>query len=62
MQDESLVYYSGYTEDTVAPVATLMVDYLARPGCHDAFYEKYASKKFLKGMYLCLRDARVQQR
>ena len=27
----------------------LMVDYLARPICHEAFFKKYASKKFLKG-------------
>lgn len=27
-----------------------MVDYLARPPIHEAFFKKYASKKFLKGM------------
>lgn len=27
----------------------LMVDYLARPVTHEAFFKKYASKKFLKG-------------
>lgn len=27
-----------------------MVDYLARPVVHEAFFKKYASKKFLKGM------------
>jgi len=26
-----------------------MVDYLAGPVTHDAFFRKYASKKFLKG-------------
>jgi len=26
-----------------------MVDYLARPPIHEAFFKKYASKKFLKG-------------
>lgn len=26
-----------------------MVDYLHRPVAHDAFFKKYASKKFLKG-------------
>ena len=25
-----------------------MIDYLARPVIHEAFYKKYASKKFLK--------------
>lgn len=28
-----------------------MVDYLARPPIHEAFFKKYASKKFLKGIY-----------
>jgi G2/mitotic-specific cyclin 1/2 len=27
----------------------LMVDYMARPVIHEAFFKKYASKKFLKG-------------
>lgn len=31
-----------------------MVDYLARPMCHEAFYKKYASKKFMKGIYSLL--------
>lgn len=30
-----------------------MIDYLHRPVCHEAFFKKYASKKFLKGK--CLR-------
>ncbi|KAI1813716.1 cyclin-like protein [Poronia punctata] len=46
--DETLAYYAGYTEDEIAPVFELMVDYLARPVIHEAFYKKYASKKFLK--------------
>lgn len=29
-----------------------MVDYLARPVIHEAFFKKYASKKFLKGKKL----------
>ena len=28
----------------------LMIDYLHRPVAHEAFFKKYASKKFLKGM------------
>lgn len=28
----------------------LMVDYLRRPVAHEAFFKKYASKKFIKGM------------
>jgi hypothetical protein len=44
-----LSYYAGYTEDEIEPVFQLMVDYLARPIVHEAFFKKYASKKFLKG-------------
>jgi G2/mitotic-specific cyclin 1/2 len=33
-----------------------MVDYLARPPIHEAFFKKYASKKFLKGIYQKLFD------
>jgi G2/mitotic-specific cyclin 2 len=51
LQDETLSYYAGYTEDEIEPVVHLMVDYLARPVTHEAFFKKYASKKFLKGMY-----------
>jgi hypothetical protein len=28
-----------------------MVDYLSRPICHDAFFKKYANKKFMKGKH-----------
>jgi hypothetical protein len=31
-----------------------MVDYLARPVAHEAFFKKYASKKFLKGKLVSL--------
>uniref|UniRef100_A0A8H7NCP6 Cyclin N-terminal domain-containing protein n=1 Tax=Bionectria ochroleuca TaxID=29856 RepID=A0A8H7NCP6_BIOOC len=50
--DETLAYYAGYTEMEVEPVVHLMVDYLARPVCHEAFFKKYASKKFLKASIL----------
>ncbi|KAJ9144881.1 G2/M cyclins accumulate steadily during G2 and are abruptly destroyed at mitosis-like protein [Coniochaeta hoffmannii] len=46
--DETLAYYAGYTEEEIEPVFRLMVDYLARPVVHEAFFKKYASKKFLK--------------
>jgi G2/mitotic-specific cyclin 2 len=49
--DETLSFYAGYTEVEIEPVANLMVDYLARPIVHDAFFKKYASKKFLKGKF-----------
>ncbi|EEY19001.1 G2/mitotic-specific cyclin-B [Verticillium alfalfae VaMs.102] len=50
--DETIAYYAGYTEEEVEPVAHLMVDYLARPVVHEAFFKKYASKKFLKASIL----------
>ncbi|KAF2486774.1 cyclin-like protein [Neohortaea acidophila] len=46
--DATLVKYAGYTEEEIQPVFKLMVDYLAAPVAHDAFFKKYASKKFLK--------------
>ncbi|KAJ4008100.1 G2/mitotic-specific cyclin [Fusarium irregulare] len=50
--DATLSYYAGYTEDEIEPVVHLMVDYLARPVVHEAFFKKYASKKFLKASIL----------
>jgi hypothetical protein len=47
--DSILTHYSGYSEEEIEPVFKLMVDYLARPVVHEAFFKKYASKKFLKG-------------
>ena len=47
--DATLAKYAGYTEQEILPVFKLMVDYLAAPVAHDAFFRKYASKKFLKG-------------
>jgi len=48
-QDATLTHYAGYDEEEIQPVFKLMVDYLARPVIHEAFFKKYASKKFLKG-------------
>ncbi|KAK0730600.1 cyclin-like protein [Lasiosphaeris hirsuta] len=50
--DETIEYYAGYTEEEIEPVFQLMVDYLARPVVHEAFFKKYASKKFLKASIL----------
>ncbi|KAK3397647.1 G2/mitotic-specific cyclin-B [Sordaria brevicollis] len=50
--DETIAYYAGYTEQEIEPVFHLMVDYLARPVIHEAFFKKYASKKFLKASML----------
>ena len=44
-----MTHYAGYDEQEIQPVFKLMVDYLARPVTHEAFFKKYASKKFLKG-------------
>lgn len=49
LQDDTLTYYAGYSGEEVEPVVQLMVDYLCRPIIHEAFFKKYASKKFLKG-------------
>ncbi|KAI5919250.1 cyclin-like protein [Camillea tinctor] len=48
--DATITYYSGYSEEEIEPVFELMVDYLVRPIIHEAFYKKYANKKFMKGM------------
>jgi len=45
-----LTHYAGYTEEEILPVFELMIDYLYRPVQHEAFFKKYASKKFMKGM------------
>lgn len=47
--DATLSHYAGYTEEEIDPVFRLMIDYLHRPVSHEAFFKKYASKKFLKG-------------
>lgn len=47
--DATLAVYAGYTEEQILPVFKLMVEYLSGPVIHDAFFRKYASKKFLKG-------------
>ncbi|TGZ79733.1 A/B/D/E cyclin [Ascodesmis nigricans] len=44
----NMVYYSDYTEEQIIPVVQLFIDYLVRPVKHQAFYKKYASKKFMK--------------
>lgn len=47
--DATLVQFAGYTETEITPVFELMIDYLQGPVQHEAFFKKYASKKFLKG-------------
>ncbi|KAL0936635.1 g2 mitotic-specific cyclin-b [Colletotrichum truncatum] len=50
--DDTIAFYAGYNEEEIEPVVRLMVDYLARPVIHEAFFKKYASKKFLKASIL----------
>lgn len=50
-QNATLTHYAGYSEEEIEPVFKLMVDYLARPVTHEAFFKKYASKRFLKGKW-----------
>lgn len=49
--DSTLAHYSGYSEEEIQPVLHLMIDYLSGPVLHEAFFKKYASKKFLKGEF-----------
>ncbi|KAJ9157772.1 G2/mitotic-specific cyclin-B [Pleurostoma richardsiae] len=60
--DETIAYYAGYTEEEIEPVFHLMVDYLARPVVHEAFFKKYASKKFLKASILTRQWAKKNAR
>ncbi|KAI9728702.1 MAG: G2/mitotic-specific cyclin [Chrysothrix sp. TS-e1954] len=46
--DDVLVHYSGYTEEDLKPVLAVMIGYLRGPVVHEAFYKKYAHKKFMK--------------
>ncbi|KAI5819728.1 cyclin domain-containing protein [Pyronema omphalodes] len=46
--DANLVHFSDYTEAQILPVFRLMIDYLIRPVKHQAFFKKYATKKFMK--------------
>ena len=46
--DANLIHYSGYTEGQIIGCVRLMIDYLQKPIRHEAFYKKYASKKFIK--------------
>jgi G2/mitotic-specific cyclin 1/2 len=52
--DATLSKYAGYTEPEIQPVFKLMVDYLSSPVVHEAFFRKYASKKFLKGQLIAI--------
>ncbi|KAJ3065339.1 G2/mitotic-specific cyclin [Podochytrium sp. JEL0797] len=46
--DANLAHYSGYSEAAIEPVSDMMIEYLRKPCKHEAFFKKYASKKFMK--------------
>ncbi|KAI8838242.1 cyclin-like protein [Chytriomyces cf. hyalinus JEL632] len=46
--DSNLAFYSGYSEVEIQPVCDMMLEYLNKPCKHEAFFKKYASKKFMK--------------
>ena len=50
-QNPTIAHYAGYTEEELMPCFLLMVDYLTGPVKHDAFFKKYAHKKFMKGKH-----------
>ncbi|KAI9682600.1 MAG: G2/mitotic-specific cyclin [Bathelium mastoideum] len=59
--DTTLSAYAGYTEEEIQPVFKLMVHYLRSPVAHDAFFRKYASKKFLKASIVVRQWAKANQ-
>jgi len=44
----NLAHYSDYAESSIIPTATLMVHYILKPIQHEAFYKKYAGKRYFK--------------
>ncbi|RCI11472.1 hypothetical protein L249_7313, partial [Ophiocordyceps polyrhachis-furcata BCC 54312] len=49
--DETLEHYSGYTEEEIEPAVELMVDYLARPVVHEAFFKKCRADHVVAGVH-----------
>jgi hypothetical protein len=49
--DATIAHYAGCTEEQLLPCFQLMLQYLTGPVKHDAFFKKYAHKKFMKGMH-----------
>jgi hypothetical protein len=47
----TLEHYAGYSFEELEPCFLLMLDYVTGPVKHDAFFKKYAHKKFLKGRF-----------
>lgn len=43
--------YSGHSEDSILPIASIMIEYILSPTSateHDEFHQKYAAKRFLR--------------
>ncbi|KAK9454979.1 cyclin-like protein [Dipodascopsis uninucleata] len=61
--DKNLIHYSGgYTEEKIQPVCNLMIDYLVKPVTHEAFFKKYASKRFMKASIIARQWAKSRVR
>ncbi|KKA30519.1 hypothetical protein TD95_003379, partial [Thielaviopsis punctulata] len=58
----TLVFYSGYSEDEIEPIVAILVDYMVRPTTHQAFFRKYACKKFLKASIIARSWAKANMR
>jgi Cyclin, C-terminal domain len=55
------VHYSGYSAAEIRPVVRLMIDYLARREVlHEAFFKKYAAKKYMKASIIVREWIRTQ--
>ncbi|PPR02261.1 hypothetical protein CVT24_011610 [Panaeolus cyanescens] len=44
----NLAHYSSYRESEILGTAKLMLNYILKPVRHEAFYKKYAGKRYLK--------------
>ncbi|KAL5606152.1 hypothetical protein BROUX41_006080 [Berkeleyomyces rouxiae] len=60
--DETLAFYAGYSEEEIEPIVSTMVDYMVRPTTHEAFFRKYACKKFLKASIISRNWAKANMR
>ena len=55
------MHYSGYSAAEIRPVVRLMIDYLARREIlHEAFFKKYAAKKYMKASIIVREWIRTQ--
>jgi G2/mitotic-specific cyclin 1/2 len=44
----NLQHYASYTEEAIIPTANIMLNFVLRPIRHECFFNKYASKKYMK--------------